>query len=280
MLQSEMESVAHPPGSASASPELVAYGIPGRTKVDIVPASRRREWMDQAKHRWPNRCLPLLMANESAWWLLNPVAFTATWDGGSDQSSLTITLDGPSRRDPLVASMFGYGILTWVVPALFRTDPGWNLLARGPANKPKDGISALEGLIETDWSTASFTMNWQLTRQGLPVRFQAGEPFCAIVPHRRRDLESFAPRKASLAEDRELDEAFEQWRRSRDEQMLLKFVSQYGTVEGFSRQSWQKDYFKGRAVDGRPAPEHQTKRGLRPFAEAGAVAEHRRGVAS
>ena len=163
--------------------------------------------------------------------------------------------------------MFGYGILTWTIPYLFRTDPGWNLLARGPANHPKDGIQALEGLIETDWATATFTMNWKLTRPGHPVRFEAGEPFCAIVPQRRNELESFHPEKRPLADNEELERGFHQWERRRDEQIMLKFVSRYGKVDGFDPNEWQKDYFRGRTADGHPAPEHQTKRRLRPFTE-------------
>ena len=106
-----------------------------------------------------------------------------------------------TSSDPLVGTMFGYGVLTWTIPYLFRTDPGWNLLARGPANLPQDGVSALEGLVETDWATATFTMNWKMTRPGLPVRFEAGEPFCQIVPQRRHELEAFRPQKASLTDE-------------------------------------------------------------------------------
>lgn len=253
------------PGQAPESPGLTAYHIPGRPELEIVPAARWREWMNSAADRWPNRCLPLLMANESAWWLLNPFGFTAVWDGGDAQSSLEITLDASVGRDSLIGSVFGYGIVTWVIPYLFRTDPGWNLLARGPANQPKDALSPLEGLVETDWATASFTMNWKLTRPGTPVRFEAGEPFCAIVPQRRHELEAFSPREASLSEASDLESAFRQWERSRDQQLLRQFVSQFGTVDGFDSRSWQTDYFKGQTVDGEPAPDHQTKRGLCPF---------------
>lgn len=248
-------------------PTLNALHIAGRREIEIVPAHRWREWMEQTKDRWANRCLPLLMANESAWWLLNPCGFTAVWDGGSRDSNLQIVLDPPGEWDPLVATMFGYGILTWTVPYLFRTGPGWNLLARGPANLPKDGICALEGLVESDWSTATFTMNWKLTRPDTPVRFEAGEPFCAIVPQRRYELESFAPRRLSLGDAPEVETEFRQWERARDREAALKFVSQFGTIEGFDPMSWQQDYFRGRKVTGEPAPDHQTKRRLRQFEE-------------
>ena len=60
-------------------------------------------------------------------------------------------------------SHFGYGLLTFQLPYLFRTPPGYNLLVRGPANCPKDG-AWLDGLVGTDWSPARFFMTWQITR--------------------------------------------------------------------------------------------------------------------
>ena len=41
-------------------------------------------------------------------------------------------------------------------------------MVQGPINRPKDGIAALPGIIETDWSPYSFTMNWMFTRPGTP----------------------------------------------------------------------------------------------------------------
>ena len=69
---------------------------------------------------------------------------------------------------------FGHGVLTWHLNYLFRTSPGYNLYARGPANWPKDGIVPLEGIIETDWSVATFTMNWKVTVKNQPIDFEPG----------------------------------------------------------------------------------------------------------
>lgn len=91
--------------------------------------------MEDAPSRWPTRCLPLLVANESGWWIVNPVAFAATWTGEDQVGSLQIAHEDPSGRDGLADSVFGHGIITWHVPFLFSTDPGWNLLARGPATQ-------------------------------------------------------------------------------------------------------------------------------------------------
>lgn len=222
--------------------------------------------MEQTEYRWANRCLPLLMANESGWWILNPHGFTATWEGGNDRRSLSVDYDEdlPSG-ERLANSDFGYGILTFGIPYVVSTDSGWELLARGPANLPRDGIAPLEGLVETDWSPATFTMNWKLTRVGASVRFEAREPFCMLVPQRRHDLESVLPRTLELDENTDLLAAHLAWGSRRHELSILKFVSEFGQVDGVSPDSWQKDYFKGRMMDGGEAADHRTKRRLRRF---------------
>jgi hypothetical protein len=255
---------------ADGAPSLWAYTLPGRPSIDIVPASRWREWMDQTDYRWPNRCLPLLMANESGWCLINPAGFAAIWDGGPGHGSLSLEFDDdlPSYK-AVATSQFGLGIVTWNVPYLFRSDPGWDLLVRGPANYPKDGVAPLEGLVETDWATATFTMNWKLTRAG-SVRFEAGEPFCMVVPQRRRELERFDPIRAELRDNAELHEACDAWGAARRELAIRKFVGQFGEVEGGTDPSeWQQHYFKGKTVSGPDAPDHETKRRLRAFRRAG-----------
>src|ERR1700690_463136 len=86
----------------------------------ITPAPVSRTWMSETREGGPTRCLPMLIANQSGWELRNPSAFTATWMGGDDPGALMIA---PDRRDPgqlLPASNFGYGILTWHLPILFR----------------------------------------------------------------------------------------------------------------------------------------------------------------
>lgn len=62
----------------------------------------------------------------------------------------------------------------------------------GVPNLAKDGIAPLEGVVETDWLSFTFTMNWIFTRPGR-VRFEADEPFCFITPVNYRAIEAFEP---------------------------------------------------------------------------------------
>ena len=82
--------------------------------------------------------------------------------------------------------------------------PGFDLIAQGPVNRPKDGISPLSEIIETDWAPYTFTMNWAFTRKGVPVHFKAGEPYCHIIPVRRGEIETFEPELRPISEQPEL----------------------------------------------------------------------------
>ena len=249
--------------------ELIAFHTSPRPDLlpPIVPAGRWREWMNGTPDRFANRCLPLLMANEAGWVMLNPLAFTATWNGDRERAAVTVEFEGgvkPPASGVSVAGHFGDGILTWRVPYLFRTPPGYNLHVRGPANWPKDGIQALEGLVETDWSTATFTMNYKFTRANEPVTFEKDEPFCMIVPQPRGLLESFEPAVRNVSDDPETSQGWRDWAAGREAIQVRKFLSEYSDEYAEARKEWELDYFRG-ILPGNRASEHQTKLRLKDF---------------
>jgi hypothetical protein len=233
---------------------IVAYHIPGQQKLPLVPAPTRRDWMYETEEYFAMRCLPMLLANQAGWWLINEHPITVTWDGSQDPDGLRIEWSSDERGT--AASHFGFGILTWNTPYLFRTPPGINLHVRGPANRLKDGIFALEGIVEPDWAMATFTINWKVTRPNVPIVFDRGDPLCQLVPVRRGELETYTPRLRSLADEPDLEAGFERWRQSR-------WAFQHQDTEV----SWEKHYFLGQVGDGRVAPrnEHQMKLVLRSF---------------
>jgi hypothetical protein len=242
------------------APELIAYVLNPALSVKLVTAPGTRAWMEASNARFANRCLPLLIANQSGWLLLSDHSFRVTWSGATALEALTIEyLSGPQPYP--AASHFGHGILTFSLPFLFRTSPGYNLLVRGPANLPKDGAAALEGVVETDWCPATFTVNWQLTRKHQPVLFEQGEPIAMLVPQRRGELESFRPALRTLQADHAVLSEYQEWSRARAQFLADLRVPGSQAVQ----QKWQKDYFQGVSARGASISEHQTKLALREF---------------
>jgi hypothetical protein len=245
---------------------LTAYRLDHDT-CPIVPAAPSREWMLETRRKNANRCLPLLMANQSGWFLLNLDPFEVTWTGGDTINHVRITTlreDGAAPR--LVASHFGYGVITWQIPYLFRTPPGWNLVVRGPTNRPKDAVQALDGLVETDWAVATFTMNWKITRPNHPVRFDADEPFCMVFPQRRGELEAFDTAVEDITVDRALAKQFITWHKQREMHIAQFAVARrmFG-IDVADEMGYQRHYFIGTSPGGATAPVHQQKLSLCPF---------------
>jgi hypothetical protein len=221
--------------------------------------------MNETVSRYANRCLPLLAGNEFGWCLLNERRCTVEWSGDDDLAGLRVHYESapPAGR---AESNFGYGVVTFRVPYLFRTPPGWDLLVRGPTNSPKDGVVALDAVVETDWSPATFTMNWKLTRPGTIV-FEAGEPICMLVPQRRHDLESFDGEVRAIASDEQVASEWEAFEHNRTELKRRKFLAEALGDFGDIHEAWEGDYFRGRTAHGRSAPEHLTKRRLGSFGD-------------
>jgi hypothetical protein len=276
----------HAEGKAMAASDkhFYAYEIYDRSDMPLRTAPVNRDWMDQSDQRFAYRCLPLAIANQAGWLLHCPTTFTATWDGGLYKDSVRIQFGaagGPQasgqigfvnvvsfavpapavHRDSRITSHFGSGTVTIAIPYLFRTPPGVNLWVKGPTNWIKDGAQALEGIVETDWLPATFTMNWKLTRPHYPVCFERGEPFCMVVPVTRGLAESLEPVFAPLRNEPELHQEYQEWQQSRLEFNKGLERRQPDAIQ----RGWQRDYVKGVTPKGVRAVEHQTRLQLKEF---------------
>ena len=257
------------PGSAAPPAVDTPRGARKLTAYQVIAdppslrkASSRRLWMDALPERFAYRCLPLGIANQLGWDLLIPATFTATWNGGPERWDVQIRW--PEKDwSGLVRSHFGHGIVTFSTGYLFRTPPGIGLLACGPPNWPLDGAYPLAGVVETDWAASPFTMNVQLTRVGQPVVFEAGIPFCRVMPIDSRLCEQLDPELRLISDDRELEGRYLEWQASRKqfiEESRIQFSPAY-------EHRWQKEYFQGREVTGDSAVDHQTRLAHREFTD-------------
>jgi Family of unknown function (DUF6065) len=229
--------------------------------IDLQPASPDRGWMDNAPSRFPNRCLPLRIANAHGWTIRLLETFQAIWTGGGEREAVSLVT--PSGVQPQTAcSHFGGGVLTFSVPAVIRTPPGYDLFVTGPVNACIDGIVPLSGVVETDWSDYSFTMNWRFTRPDVRVQFNAGDPFCHFFPIKRQELEEMETEITPIDSDPRLAASHRLWAEGRD-----KFNADLHVPDSdAAKRGWEKQYFRGVNPDGSPGPDdHRTKVKICPF---------------
>jgi hypothetical protein len=218
--------------------KLTAYVSDGH-RLNLRPAPLERAWMNATDERFAYRCLPLNIANAHGWEILCPSGFVAAWNGGRGKEAIEIFADEGTTA-PAV-SHFAHGVLTFHVPCLFQTEPGFDLMVQGPINRPKDSIAPLSGIIETDWAPYSFTMNWVFTRPGAAVRFEKDEPYCHVFPLRRGQLEAFTPQVRPMSDNPGLQKDHDAWLSGRRD-----FLNELQREDSPARdEGWQRSYFRG-----------------------------------
>ncbi len=244
-----MESPKHP---------LIAYPVGFIDGWEVNLCHQRRQWMNATPGEIAYRCLPLTMANQAGWVITCPVAFKAVWTSQEESpDSIRFTFDeacseGHKRQ---IRSHFGSGIITFTIPYLFRTIDGTSLLVRGLPNEAKPHCAPLEGLVETDWNIATFTMNWRILTPHVEISFEKGEPICFIQPVSLDLMEAMVPEIKSLESSPETQEAFKAWSASR--------ASFNASPDRGG--DWQKHYHKGVDMKGEKRENHRTRVRLSAF---------------
>ena len=257
-VRSVTASTGNPQGDGAG---LTCYVYP-QWQPRIRPASARRDWMDATPESFAYRCLPLNIANAHGWEILSPCGFEAEWNGGAAVDDVVVRVDPGAEPHHAPVALFGSGVLTFHVEGLLRTSPGINVWVGSPPNAMKDGLAPLSGVIETDWSPFTFTMNWRFTRPNQVIRFEENEPFCFFFPVDRQMIQQARPRIAPIDEAPELKAQFETWSTSRD-----RFHADMAAGAGQSpTEKWQKFYYRGVDAEGVPgADDHCAKLRLSEF---------------
>ena len=107
---------------------------------------------DASPGRFANRCLPLRIANQAGWFVLNSHALRITWNGGNDTSDLEIeSLDGEDqlpRQQPLRERVYSPSTSPPLQDSRRLQPPG----PRAGQAAGRTGSYPLEGIVETDWA--------------------------------------------------------------------------------------------------------------------------------
>jgi len=121
----------------------------------------------------------------------------------------------------------------------------------------KSFVQPLTALIESDWISMSFTMNWKVMTPQMSIRFEAGEPLFQVIPlasNISAEIEGASVSYQKLTDDPAVARSYQEWhdaRRHFHEQKAQGEVRPDG---------WQKDYFHGRGMSPQDvAPQHMTK---------------------
>lgn len=248
LIDSDEAAVNSSNSEESAEQAISAYVLPGAPPdvAELIrPARAPRQWMDRTPDRYVYRCIPLSAANTMGWEILNPVACELLWNGLTPPDQVFVYQQNPVRYGP--RSHFGSGVVTWELPFLFRTPPGYGLVVCGPGNHDHPHISPLDAFVRTDWLPFPFTVNWRLTAKGEPVRFEKHEPIARVFPFPLNLLEETRVELADLGSNPKLESEFHEWREQRTTHYQQRRQAEARHPQGDIQREgqWSRRYARG-----------------------------------
>lgn len=185
-------------------------------------------------------CLPLVTANTLGWTVTNRAEFTVSWKGGGRREDVIVEGDDKDWA----MSWFGFGTFT-IFPHFFvRTPPGVNLLIRPVPNFYKHYIQGLEGFVETDWLTATSTINFRIHMPLVKTTFKKDEPLVQLVPYGRHYVEQF---------DAKIVDSGEKYEKTMEEFLLW---AQKRMQRNTDHSGPALDYVRGEDIHGNTFPDH------------------------
>jgi hypothetical protein len=174
----------------------------------IVPLNLQREWMTETENKFAYKCLPLNIANQYGWAVLNPVDFSVSWYGGAHGDDVDVFSNDPNFVDDIIVSHFGEGTFTITLDFIIKTPEGYSTYIRGIPNKIEKLIKPLDAIVETDWLPYTFTYNFKFNDVGV-VHFKKDEPLFCFFPIERNTVENFKISELPISGNLEMKDDFE-----------------------------------------------------------------------
>ena len=181
-------------------------------------------------------CEAVRTASAFGWYVFPPADFNLAWDGADTiwkfgyEDDWTVLdsvqypdyirtfnhycpLDLGDAVPPFLTAGAEPGMVQIWSGLFCRTEPGWSLLVRAPANLPRShSYEHFEGIIETDKWFGPLFINVRLTKTDIPITFDMGYPLMQVQP---------LPQSAYSDE-------------------VLEAVDTVESVEEFTRDDWEK----------------------------------------
>ena len=95
-------------------------------------ATARREWLNkEPEQTFAYSCIPMTHASESGIWIVSDAGFNVFWNGDKTLESVVFNFDSEKEKNESLicaTSHFPIGIVTFSLPFLFKTPPGWDFM--------------------------------------------------------------------------------------------------------------------------------------------------------
>ena len=208
----------------------------------------KRDWFNDHAYY----CLPLTIANQYGFGIRSTATFDIVWNGGESIDDTKLIMIEPSENFyQFFDTHFGSGIVTVQNRFSLNTPKGVNLFTMNPPNMFIDGLTNMNGVIETDNIKRDFTFNIKVTRPNHKIRINKGDIISAFMPIQRYFVDPYEVKSAREVTSEE----------------FIQHIRQAGQDFSAERQGPDREkphesgrrYFNGEDVYGCPFYDHQKR---------------------
>jgi len=149
------------------------------SKIDIIPASIKRDWMDATPGKHAYRCFPVTQSNAIGWNLYSTEDVTFIWNGINDTSSDNVKI---LNGQDFTYTGRGQSSVSFYTGLIFKTDKNISMLTINPVNYFNDDFEVLSSLISTSWFDTDFPLAIKSRVANKEITIKSGTPIATIIP--------------------------------------------------------------------------------------------------
>lgn len=149
------------------------------SKIDILPMSIKRDWMDQTSENHAYRCFPVTQANMIGWSLSCSKDIRFIWNGINDQSGDNIEI---LEGGDFCYTGRGQSTLSFNTGVVFKTDQDISLFTINPVNYFNEDFETMSCLMSTSFYHNPIPLAIKARSANKEILIKAGTPIATVIP--------------------------------------------------------------------------------------------------
>lgn len=149
------------------------------SKIDILPMSIKREWMDQTSEKHAYRCFPVTQANMVGWSLSCSKDIRFIWNGINNQSGDNVQI---LEGEDFCYTGRGQSTLSFNTGVIFKTEENISILTINPVNYFSEDFETMSCLMSTSFYDNPIPLAIKARSVNKEIVIKAGTPIATIIP--------------------------------------------------------------------------------------------------
>jgi hypothetical protein len=149
------------------------------SKINILPMSIKRNWMEETSEKHAYRCFPVTQANMIGWSLSCSKDIRFIWNGINNQSGDNVQI---LEGNDFCYTGRGQSTLSFNTGVIFKTEENISLFTINPVNYFSDDFETMASLMSTSFYDNPIPLAIKARSANKEILIKAGTPLATIIP--------------------------------------------------------------------------------------------------